>query len=928
MFDGLTDGARLPIVAANATAAPCVIRAEVLRHLLTAADWPVGPKGVRLRRVMISGLLDLAGATVRCPLVLEDCDLDDSRFLVLDYATIPFLALTRCRLAGFSGDSLAIGGNLNLSGSAFAGQVVLAGARIDGALLCWGASLGKNSYGTSLLGQGMTVRLSVHLRGGFTSNGGIILSRADIGGELICRGAALGANESGSSLHAPGIKVGGAVYLSEGFSAQGSVGFARAAIGGEFRCDGAHLGADREGNSLACDGMRAGGSVHLDAVPGGSAFVTDGAVRLAGADITGSVTCRGGQLGVNHHGNALIADELRASVAVLLEDGLDVAGAVRLPGAQIGGQLRCGPVQINGADRDGFSLVAEGIKVGGPAYLSGEFRSAGAVVLSGAEFGGLLSLAGARIGAGPGQCALAADGIRVSRDMLLSEAICGGSIKLAGAAIGGSLTCDRAQLGADQTQNSLAAGKLAVGGDVTLDSLTAAGALIMAGAVIGGLLGCWGARLAANIYGNALNAAGIKVSRDVFLGNENERFTASGTVRLAGADITGSLHCQGARIVSDNPAHAALAADGIRVGGSAYLSAQFTAGGEVRLSQAVIGGSLTCGSASLSAGPGYYALLAEQVSVAGGVLLHEGFTAEGLVSLRGASIGRELRWEPGEPFSGEVNLEGAHAQYLTDDWSGPRRLGFWPAGRLRLAGFTYSGFGGRSQATVDQRLEWIRNQYDARLPPSSDSASFVPGTDTAADGEAPPEGNSQRPVGTTAVLPFATQPYRQLSDVYRRAGQEDESRSVEIAMRRDIRKYGNLTRQRKALNWILDFTIRYGFQTGRALAGILVLYAIVFLAFLAAQHQGALIIASNITNPRLHPTALRCVTGYPCFYPAGYAFDVVVPLINIHQADFWQTNGHHYFGWAWVLGTWIATALGWFLATLLVVGYSGLARRE
>jgi len=173
---------------------------------------------------------------------------------------------------------------------------------------------------------------------------------------------------------------------------------------------------------------------------------------------------------------------------------------------------------------------------------------------------------------------------------------------------------------------------------------------------------------------------------------------------------------------------------------------------------------------------------------------------------------------------------------------------------------------------------------------------------------------------------FATQPYKQLAEVYRRAGQDNEARAVEIAMRRDLRKRGNLPRPARYLNWLLDATIRYGFQTGRALVGLAALYIIVFLAAFIAQHQGNLIAATNVQNPGLHPTALHCVTGYPCFYPAGYAFDLVVPLINIHQADYWQANGHHWLGWAWVLGTWIATALGWFVATLLVVGYTGLAR--
>jgi hypothetical protein len=151
---------------------------------------------------------------------------------------------------------------------------------------------------------------------------------------------------------------------------------------------------------------------------------------------------------------------------------------------------------------------------------------------------------------------------------------------------------------------------------------------------------------------------------------------------------------------------------------------------------------------------------------------------------------------------------------------------------------------------------------------------------------------------------------------------------LQIAMRRDLRRYGNLTSARKIANWILDVTIRYGYQTRRALAGIAALYLIAFAAFLIAQHQGNLIVATNIYNPAQHPTALRCVTGYPCFYPAGYAFDLVVPLINIHQAEYWQPNGNHWFGWIWILGGWITTASGWFLATLLVVGYSGLARQQ
>src|SRR5260370_31860018 len=112
--------------------------------------------------------------------------------------------------------------------------------------------------------------------------------------------------------------------------------------------------------------------------------------------------------------------------------------------------------------------------------------------------------------------------------------------------------------------------------------------------------------------------------------------------------------------------------------------------------------------------------------------------------------------------SGQVNLESASVGQLDDDWSGEQPNGYWPrGGRLRLNGFTYSSFGGDQQATVKQRLAWIRSQYEPRA------------RDSPAD--------------------FATQPYEQLAAVYPQAGQDTQASKVAIARRADLRKYGNLS---------------------------------------------------------------------------------------------------------------------------------------
>lgn len=77
------------------------IRAAVLRHLLVDPQWPVHAKGVRLEGVRILGRLDLEAATLRCPLRLTVCLLDDPESFVVDYATASLLAMTHCHLAGF-----------------------------------------------------------------------------------------------------------------------------------------------------------------------------------------------------------------------------------------------------------------------------------------------------------------------------------------------------------------------------------------------------------------------------------------------------------------------------------------------------------------------------------------------------------------------------------------------------------------------------------------------------------------------------------------------------------------------------------------------------------------------------------------------------------------------------------------------------------
>ena len=453
-----------------------------------------------------------------------------------------------------------------------------------------------------------------------------------------------------------------------------------------------------------------------------------------------------------------------------------------------------------------------------------------------------------------------------AREVDLHGSTLTGPLQLLAANITGQLICRDAQLtGHDDNGDALVADRMKAGGVFLDGEFTAAGAIGLLGADITGQLNCRGAKLTGHDDdGDALVADRMKAGGDVLLDGE---FTAAGAIGLVGADITGQLSCRGAKLAGHDNDGNALVADGMKAGG-VFLDGEFTAAGAIRLQSVRVGGAVQLCPAAL-AGPGQVAMDAA-----------------------GAQIKGELVWAPTGPVFGQVNLEGATISHLVDDWGEDRPGGFWPTeGQLRLDGFTYDRFGGDRQATVEQRLKWICGQY--------------------------------RRSGT-GQLGFVSQPYEQLAKVYRRAGKDSDARKVAIARCVDVRRYGSLNWYRKAGNWFMDKTIKFGYQTWRAALGL----AVVFMAFLimtlfAQQHHAIVPVSDLVVGVHPAPAATQCAPSYPCFYPLGYAVDVVIPVINVRQADFWGLNG-----WGWVAGSWAATVLGWAAVTLLLVGYTGLVRQQ
>jgi hypothetical protein len=371
------DQAPLGLEEMQAWGADRTIRAEVLRHLLVESEWPVHVKGVWLRGARITGPLDLESATLRCPLVLEDCYFESEQPVVVDYATVARLCLVRCRLAGLTADTVVVNKEVDLTRSTFSGAVSLISANIDSQLICRGATItGTGTDGCALVADSVKVGGGMFLDGGFTAAGAVRLLGADITGQLSCRGATItgtgtGTDTDGCALVADSVKVGGGMFLDGGFTAAGAVRLLGADITGQLSCRGATItgtgtgtGTETDGCALVADGVKVGGNMFLD---GG--FTAAGAVRLLGADITGQLSCRGATI-TGTDGCALVADGVKVDGNVFLDKGFTSYGALRLPGADITGDLTCSDVKITGTSTDGWgALCLVGAHVGGGIRL-------------------------------------------------------------------------------------------------------------------------------------------------------------------------------------------------------------------------------------------------------------------------------------------------------------------------------------------------------------------------------------------------------------------------------------------------------------------------------------------------------------------------------------------------------------------------------
>lgn len=488
------------------------------------------------------------------------------------------------------------------------------------------------------------------------------------------------------------------------------------------------------------------------------------------------------------------------------------------------------------------------------------------------------------------------------------------------------------------------------------------------GATIGGNFDCTGGRLE-NSVGRALSADSVRVRGNVYLSNG---FHATGEVRLIGATIGRDLICKGGRF--ENPNGHALCSDHLQVGGSIHLCKAFHATGEVRLLGATMGGDLSCTGGRFD-NPGGDALTADRLRVRGTVNLRQGFHATGVVRFPGATIGGDLECTGArfENANGDA-LIGQSARIAGNVFLG---IGFQTNGDVR---FVLSNIGGvldmrdwgRDDLTTPETTErFLYGTLDlslCRVGTLHDDARTIEWLDKNKDKNtvllhgftyttlaqsAPKEAETR--VAWLRLHPeehFTPQPYGQLARVLDSLGHADDARAIRVAAAKDAANHQLLQTLSLATNsrsqrltartrwlgqWFLGLLLGHGYYPLRPLWGMLAFLLLGWFVF-------------SIGQAHMRPSSDQVLTSteylrdgsippeYPRLQTLVYSADLLLPIIDLDQANYWRPYPESPpcgSGWFTVTAgeclrayAWIHVLAGWTFSTFLIIGLTGLVKKE
>lgn len=411
---------------------------------------------------------------------------------------------------------------------------------------------------------------------------------------------------------------------------------------------------------------------------------------------------------------------------------------------------------------------------------------------------------------------------------------------------------------------------------------------------------------------------GVEIHGDLFLRNG---FLAERGVQLTGAAITGDLDCNGGSFKKDEKA--ALRFNRANIDGNVFLNNKFAAEGEVCLVGAKIAGDMDCRGGTFNnptnaVAQHAHALNFDRADIGAVVFIGEGFSATGVVRLHDAKIRGYLDCRGGNfvgaplkelieqqhpdtakialsmnrarvvdrffirdlsTISGNISLAHAHVGALHDDTLRPdayKKEEGWQDSYFYLDGFTYDRLHTGATVSWTDRLHWLEAQPPKLLSKNS----------------------------------FRPQPWNQIIKVLREMGNVEQARKLAIAKEDHIRKIGKCKWYVLPFHFIYGKLAGYGHRPSWLVMWMVGTWFVCGLLYYLAAHEAlfgpsdpSVFHELNLAHcrpdaPVISTTGKRKVGNwwwcpelpreYTSFSPFLYSLDLILPVVNLGQAQNWR----------------------------------------